>query len=199
MKEKQLNRKYKPHIEITHQAWRNIVRPGDLIIDATCGNGNDTLLLAQLALTSDSGTVYALDIQSQALNTTRELLFSSLDSLYVNKVKFIQGCHSKFPTDIESNSIKLIVYNLGYLPRSDKIIKTRSSSTLASLISALGLLMKEGVICITFYPGHPEGEEEENVLFSYISTLDSRLWECLKYNWINRPKSPNIIFLKKLF
>eukprot|EP00899_Mesostigma_viride_P012727 jgi/Mesvir1/21455/Mv25021-RA.1 len=34
--------------DITHSVWRRIVRPGDLVVDASCGNGNDSLALANM-------------------------------------------------------------------------------------------------------------------------------------------------------
>ena len=51
---------------------RQQVQEGDLCIDATMGNGNDTLLLSQLCGTS--GKVYAFDIQKQALEATQAKL-----------------------------------------------------------------------------------------------------------------------------
>ena len=51
---------------------RNQVQDGDLCIDATMGNGNDTLLLSRLC--GSTGKVLAFDIQEQALNATRERL-----------------------------------------------------------------------------------------------------------------------------
>ena len=51
---------------------RQQVQEGDFCIDATMGNGNDTLLLSQLC--GKSGKVLAFDIQEQALAATQEKL-----------------------------------------------------------------------------------------------------------------------------
>ena len=51
---------------------REQVKPGDICIDATMGNGNDTLLLSTLA--GSSGKVLAFDIQESALRRTEERL-----------------------------------------------------------------------------------------------------------------------------
>ena len=48
------------------------VKEGDLCIDATMGNGNDTLLLSRLC--GEKGHVLAFDIQEIALANTRERL-----------------------------------------------------------------------------------------------------------------------------
>ena len=49
---------------------RQQVREGDLCIDATMGNGNDTLLYPG----KESGQVLAFDIQEQALKNTEDRL-----------------------------------------------------------------------------------------------------------------------------
>jgi len=51
---------------------REQVKPGDLCIDATMGNGNDTLLLSTLC--KENGQVLAFDIQEMALTNTRKRL-----------------------------------------------------------------------------------------------------------------------------
>ena len=51
------------------------VAPGDLCIDATMGNGNDTLLLSTLC--GEKGRVLAFDIQEQALKSTKKRLVSA--------------------------------------------------------------------------------------------------------------------------
>ena len=48
------------------------VKEGDICIDATMGNGNDTLLLSRLA--GPDGQVLAFDIQEQALQAARQKL-----------------------------------------------------------------------------------------------------------------------------
>lgn len=61
--------------------WKNVVRKGDLVIDATCGNGYDTLAMVRL-IADDTlrGRVYAMDLQKDALERTSSLLDSSLTS-----------------------------------------------------------------------------------------------------------------------
>ncbi|WP_108307584.1 class I SAM-dependent methyltransferase [Metalysinibacillus jejuensis] len=49
-----------------------VVAPGDVVIDATAGNGNETYYLA--GLVGEQGKVYAFDIQQQALTATAQKL-----------------------------------------------------------------------------------------------------------------------------
>ena len=51
------------------------VQPGDICIDATMGNGNDTLLLSSLC--GKDGHVFAFDIQEAALINTRKRLMEA--------------------------------------------------------------------------------------------------------------------------
>ncbi len=51
------------------------VQPGDICIDATMGNGNDTLLLSSFC--KETGHVFAFDIQEQALDHTRQRLMDA--------------------------------------------------------------------------------------------------------------------------
>ena len=51
------------------------------MVDATCGNGHDTLaLLKMVADQSGRGCVYGMDIQTSALENTLSLLEKSVDS-----------------------------------------------------------------------------------------------------------------------
>ena len=50
---------------IAQAVWTRFVRPGDTVVDATCGNGHDTKWLAQAV--GPSGRVFAFDIQVRLL------------------------------------------------------------------------------------------------------------------------------------
>lgn len=66
---------------VATRVWKHVVQKGDTVIDATCGNGFDTLALLNLvADESHNGYVYALDIQKDALDKTSLLLEESLSS-----------------------------------------------------------------------------------------------------------------------
>ncbi len=71
-------------MEMAHQYWSSILTKEELAIDATCGNGHDTAKLASLAK-----TVYAFDIQSDAINAAKQKVSDN--------VVFYQQCHSRFP------------------------------------------------------------------------------------------------------
>lgn len=190
---------FQNHLDLAHQYWTKLVKPGDIAIDATCGNGYDTLILAQLCLTAHSGTVLAIDISPKAIKLTRQLLESRLAPEIIQRVDFIQKCHSTFPEIIQTQSVKLITYNLGYLPGGgDKTQTTKVETTLQSIKNGLSLIVDGGAISITCYPGHLEGEKEENQILSFVSSLDARQWHCCHHRWLNRQKAPSLLLIQKL-
>ena len=55
-----------------HDWISRVVSPGDAVVDATAGNGHDTVFLARLV--GPSGQVHAFDVQEEAIRATRERL-----------------------------------------------------------------------------------------------------------------------------
>ncbi len=188
-------KKYSPHIDLAHDYWKNHLKKGDFVIDATCGNGNDTLFLSECVLTEADGIVYAYDIQNKAIEKTKELLKDNLTSNQLKRVSFINKSHENFNL---SKKPSLIVYNLGYLPGHDKTITTNVYSTLKSINNALLLINDSGAISITCYPGHEEGKREEEKLLNELSLLNHKEWHICYHRWINKLNAPSLIWIKRL-
>lgn len=188
---------FQSHLDLAHHYWSTIAEYGDCVIDATCGNGYDTFKLCQLTLSNDKGKVYAFDIQSQAIERAQSYLQSSLSPELLKRIEWQERCHSTFPDSLEPNSVKLIVYNLGYLPGGDKKITTHRNSTLESLFHGLQLIKSGGVISITCYPCHPEGKEEEDAIIHFASQLSIKEWSCCHHRWLNRQKAPSLLLIQK--
>lgn len=188
---------FQSHLDLAHSYWRRLLKPGDMVIDATCGNGHDTLMLAQIALTDDSGLVFAIDIQEKAIKNTQALLKNHLSVSRYNRVHLIQESHEKFPTIIEQHSIRLIVYNLGYLPGTNKTMTTMTNITIKSLKEALGKIQEGGAISIACYPGHKEGAIEESAILDWARALDPCTWSVCHHRWLNRNLHPSLILIQK--
>lgn len=188
---------FQSHLDLAHSYWQKIIKPGDIAIDATCGNGQDTLLLCKLALSHSAGHVYAIDIQPQAITLTQAFLTQNLPSSLLSQVIYHQGCHSVFPTEIQPESVGLIAYNLGYLPGNDKNLTTMTETTLKSLNQALTFIKPGGAISITCYPGHVEGSHEQEAISDFAKNLLPVDWSCCHHVWLNRKKSPSLILLQK--
>lgn len=189
---------FKSHLDLAHQYWQRLVKRGDTVIDATCGNGHDTLFLAQLCLNENEGGLYAIDISPKAIALTKKNLEQHLSKSILERVILIEGCHSSFPTSLNPTSVKLITYNLGYLPGGgDKTQTTKVGTTLESLRQALQLLEPGGALSITCYPGHAEGEIEENHVIKFAASLDSAVWNCVHHVRLNRNKAPSLLLIQK--
>ena len=92
------------------------------------------------------------------------------------------------------NKISLIVFNLGYLPKGNKEITTKSITTLKAIKDSFKLLNKKGHIVITIYPGHEEGLKESKKIKEFLEKND---YTYDKYYNTNNKTSPYVIDIKK--
>ena len=182
---------FQGHLDLAQLFWKKILQPGDWAIDATCGNGQDTAKLAQII--GSAGGIIAIDLQKEAIASTQNRLRNS----QACPIHFFCQCHSSFPSFCLEKPIRLIVYNLGYLPGGNKQLTTQTATTLASIQTALTLLQPGGMVSITCYPGHAEGACEQAALIDMVNQLDPHLWSCSHHVWENRKKSPSLLLLQK--
>jgi tRNA1(Val) A37 N6-methylase TrmN6 len=188
---------FNKHLDLSKQYFEKLLKFGDIAIDATCGNGHDTLFVAERILTENAGILYTLDIQNQALKSAKALLSEHLLKFQLERVHFLNMSHETFPENITSSSVKLIVYNLGYLPGGDKSITTLGETTIKSIQKSMDLVSTKGAISITCYPGHPAGKIEEEQILEFAASLDYKTWNCCHHRFINREKSASLLILQK--
>lgn len=170
------------HLTLAFSYWQKWLKPTDTVIDATCGNGKDTLRLASLV---PQGKVLALDIQEVALLQAKKR--ASCDNVFF----FLQS-HVSFPP---AEMVKLIVYNLGYLPFGNKAITTLTETTIQSLKEALKKTYWGGAISLTCYPGHLEGLKETEAVFAFLKTLNPQDWHISIHE--GKEKAPRLIWIEK--
>lgn len=163
------------------------VREGDLCIDATMGNGNDTLLLSRLC--GEKGRVLAFDIQSQAIKKTEEHLKKS--GAPHNYTLFLDS-HTHMENYATPGSVSCIVFNFGYLPGADHKLSTRPDTSLSALNQALKLLQKGGLLSLCIYSGGDSGFEERDAILSWLKQLEPRCFLVIKSEYFNRPNHPPI-------
>ena len=158
---------FPPHpTELLHTILRGEINEGDLTIDATAGNGHDTLFLAKEV--GESGTVLAFDIQAGAIEATRGRLE---EEGVQGRVSLFQKSHSKISDHAAPGSVKAIIFNLGFLPNADRSLTTQTPETLQALHAACGLLKPGGILATICYPGHPEGIEESTAVEAFFHSL----------------------------
>lgn len=173
-------------LELTHYYIKNTLQPGDIAIDATAGNGNDTLFMAKLV--GETGKVYAFDIQPQAIENTKKLLEKNDVS---ERVQVICDGHQNMKNYVaETGKVKAVMFNLGYLPGGDHSVTTKTDTSSAAIQSALDLLDDEGIITIGIYYGKDTGFDEKNGVTEFLKSLDSKKYNILMHDYINRPNCP---------
>ncbi|XP_023645923.1 uncharacterized protein LOC111832638 [Capsella rubella] len=184
--------------EVAHVVWEKVIQKGDMVIDATCGNGNDTLAMLKMVIDDSGGCVYAMDIQKDAIESTSSLLDQNLGSKEKDCVRLFNICHSKMEEIVPENTpVRMVAFNLGYLPGGNKSIITVSDTTLLALKAAERVLMPGGLISLVVYIGHPGGREELEVVEAFGSGLPVSDWVCCKFQMLNRPLAPVLVFIFK--
>ncbi|MCB1208104.1 MAG: methyltransferase domain-containing protein [Verrucomicrobiales bacterium] len=162
------------------------IQPGDIVIDATAGNGHDTLFLAQHVL--PGGHVHAFDRQAAAIESTRARLIAA--GIAETDFTLHHASHDTMGSVVPCGSVRAIMFNLGYLPGSDKSIITETPSTLSASKQALEILAPGGLMSINVYPGHEGGADEGRAIAEWVATLEPRAWEVQHLRPINRQASP---------
>jgi len=166
------------------------IKTDGILADFTMGNGYDTLYLYSLV---PNGTVYAFDIQKQALINTR----ARLDEADVTaKVVLIHDSHSNAKKYIDGE-IDAGMFNLGYRPGGDKSIHTMHESTLLAVKDAVNMLKKGGILVISVYPGHKEGRIEGEKLLEMLSEYDKKLYSVSRFYLVNSPDAPFVIAVER--
>lgn len=169
------------------------ITPGDTVIDATMGNGHDTVKLAQWV--GPEGLVHAFDIQAQALRKTQERL---QEQGLFERCR-LHLCGHQMMRDKVNTEVSVVLFNLGYLPGQDKSVTTEVGTTLIAIEEGLALLKESGVLIVVVYPGHEQGRFEQAALDRWISEVDTGLYRSLRYQFENTAApAPYVLAVEKL-
>ncbi|WP_378955133.1 class I SAM-dependent methyltransferase [Pelosinus sp. sgz500959] len=159
------------------------------IVDATAGNGKDTLFLAKNS--PEHGTIYAFDIQENAIETSKKRLMEhNLDG----KVQLILDSHANIRSYI-NKPIDVAMFNLGYLPGKCHETMTMVESTIRALTDVVSQLSVGGIISVVAYPGHHHGKEENDAVRNYTMTLQPKEFTVLCIDMINHLNHPPILYM----
>lgn len=173
-------------------ALKQVIRPGDTVVDATLGNGHDTCMLAELV--GEEGRVIGFDIQPDAVARTAEALREK--GLLPRCTLYAKG-HQHMGEYVTA-PVRAVAFNLGWLPGGDKHITTLWETTRQALSAALSLLEKGGVCTVCAYPGHAEGDRERHALVDWLSTLRPQEFNVLHSRFLNAgPGAPECFMIQK--
>lgn len=179
-------------VALSHLFLGQFVKPGEHAVDATCGNGNDTLLLAELV--GVEGLVLAFDIQPEAVRQTSAKLSAAN---LAERVHVIDTGHESMLQYIV-RPVKAVVFNLGYLPGGNRDLITRPDTTIAALKLSADLLMPGGIIAVTVYPGHSGGDDERVLVESWAGRLLPREFHVWRMGQTNvAVNAPYLILIQK--
>ena len=179
---------------LAHNLIEKELTEGDIVIDATIGNGHDTAFLAKQI--GRQGTVFGFDVQQQAISTTQ---------FHLEQAKFENFClfhasHSEMDRHIptqQQGKVKLIMFNLGYLPGSDKTVITQTNTTLIALNKSIILLAPNGIVTIAAYPGHSGGEVETEQVKLWCEQLDPLLYTFEQIRSSEKANAPRLFIVRK--
>ena len=148
----------------------------DVAIDATVGNGYDTLFLA-----NHYKKVIGMDIQELAIKRSKEKTKDLLNvEIYLEDFNNID----KF------KYANLIIFNLGFLPGSNKKIKTQDYTSFNAILKAYSIL--NGLLLVACYIQHDGGYDEFSNVLNALQ--ENKIPYCLEDNFENKEK---LIIIRK--
>ncbi|GAA4701435.1 class I SAM-dependent methyltransferase [Brevibacillus fulvus] len=166
-------------LEVARRLIRERVVTGETVVDATMGNGNDTLFLAQLV--GKNGRVIAYDIQKEAVERTRLRLEQEGVLEWVD----LQLASHELMGQL-GQQVGAIMFNLGYLPGGDKAVTTTADSTIRAIEAGLSILRPGGIMTIVVYWGHAAGQSEKEAVERYCQSLAQSEFLALHYQYVNQ-------------
>jgi hypothetical protein len=160
-----------------HDLIVDVLEHGDAAVDATLGNGHDTLFLARCV--GRAGKVFGFDVQQAAVGNAGK----RLDDAGVDSCCYALFCESHADMALHiTTKVKAVMFNLGYLPGGDKKIITQAHSTVAALSAAIESLSCGGILTVMCYPGHDGGADEADLVTNFVDELDEDDWRVTRYS-----------------
>lgn len=177
----------------TELAWsllRPVIKAGDLVIDATAGNGHDTVFLAECV--GQTGRVIAFDVQEEAI---RSAVLRVEAAHFTQRVEFLLKSHSRMMEHASPESVTAVMFNLGYLPGEDHETTTTSEETLTALDAAAHLLKPGGALSVICYPGHAAGALEAEAVEQWMTHHTKKGWRVAKYEMLGTQRPAPFLLL----
>ena len=168
------------------------IREGDSVVDATMGNGKDTLFLCELV--GEKGHVYAFDVQAEAVERTKERV---QEAGFGERTTLFLAGHETMAQHVKA-PVQAVMFNLGWLPGAEHIVTTKTDTTLEAVRAACDLIASGGIVTVCVYPGHEEGTRELSALLEYAAALDVRRFNVAHHRFINASsQTPQLILIQK--
>ena len=170
-------------MRLTEQVHRELgrkLRAGDTALDATAGNGHDTVAMARVV--GPQGRIIAIDLQAAAIEATRRRLQAKAPEV---PCRLLEGDHGQLLAELAAESpgsVRAITFNLGYLPGGDQSVTTAAESTIVALDAAATLLAAGGTLCVTAYRRHPGGAAEAEAVGAWMTSRNRAHWSVTRHD-----------------
>ncbi|ERT56647.1 tRNA (mnm(5)s(2)U34)-methyltransferase [Megasphaera vaginalis (ex Srinivasan et al. 2021)] len=177
-------------VTMMHLLLEPHIHAASVLVDMTCGNGYDTLFLADRA--APSARIYAFDIQQAAIEATRQRL--ARNGIAPSRVQLRQGSHDELLAEL-TDTPDIIIFNLGYLPNGNHAIHTECATTAAAIKIGLNKVPKNGIIMIATYPGTPDGTAENQTVYDLLCSVEQAAYDVSLWQPINQIHRPPLLYL----
>ena len=174
-------------IEMAQLVLKGVLPKARILVDATAGNGRDTLFLAEN--TTAEAKIYAFDIQPRAIAATEKQT-----QAYKDRIRYVLDSHEQIGSVVQE-PIDAAIFNLGYLPGGNHHITTEAASTLKALQAVLDKLNVNGILVVVVYAGHPAGQEESEALAEYMAGLPSGQYTAGCYQMVNHEEGAPFLYI----
>lgn len=181
---------YNNAVTYVQQLLASTLAEGDVVIDATMGNGKDTAFMAECV--GATGVVYGFDIQQVAIDVTQTRVKGAKAD-----VRLLLQSHEHMLEAIDAHHIgrvAAITFNLGYLPGGDRTITTLAQTTLNGLEQARMALSATGVMTVVCYR-HAEGIAELDAVRLSLSQWAQQRYTVIEVDFINQVHNPPVVFV----
>jgi len=178
---------YKNAVTLAKYVIKDKLKSGDIAVDATCGNGYDSVLLSTIV--GREGKIYCFDVQEDAIKLTEEKL---INESALNNWVLIHDGHENLDKYISFN-VNAAIFNLGYLPKGNHEIITTPENTISAIQKLMDRLVPGGIIVIVSYYGHKGGYEEMSKLSVFVKSIDNKKYTVIKSEFVNQINCPPML------
>ncbi|WP_424349106.1 class I SAM-dependent methyltransferase [Latilactobacillus sp. 5-91] len=169
------------------------VRPGDVVIDATVGHGDDTLFLAEKV--ADYGHVYGFDIQKEALATCQKRLTTANLN---QQVSLINQGHERIITALPADlKVQAAIFSLGSLRSETPQSVTLPNTTISAYHQVLSRLNRGGMLLFIIDNRFFQSEEEIHYLVADLTRLNPERYAVRHFQGVNQDVGQLLTVIKK--
>jgi hypothetical protein len=183
-----------------HQFLTSKTFPAGVSLDMTVGKGKDLAFLAKLTHVKPSALM-AIDVQPDALVQAKAYLLQEIGH-EAEQIEWRLGSHALIDAwlrqwPLAKDGVSLAMYNLGYLPGSDKKLTTMADSTLSSLEALMPWIIPGGGISLMVYPGHENGRFESQALQFWLQGILAQDWHLWQTARLGAEHAPYWVWMQK--